>query len=67
MSTKTFFDKKQAVVVLIQIESGRGSEMNVFEQINEDHKYFKLSCDELEKKLMKYIDPDGFVGVVENV
>ena len=60
---KTFFDKKQAVTVLLQIE--KNQEINVFAQVDTKHKYFSLSCEELEKKLLNYLDEDGFAGVVE--
>lgn len=60
---KTFFDKKQAVTVLLQIETRQ--EINVFGDVDLKHKYFSLSCEELEKKLLNYIDKDGFAGVIE--
>ncbi len=60
---KTFFDKKQAVTVLLQIE--KKQEINVFAQVDTKHKYFSLSCEDLEKKLLNYLDEDGFAGVVE--
>lgn len=61
--SKTFFDKKQAVAVLLQIESKK--EINVFEKVDSSHKYFSLSCEELEKRLFKYLDEDGFAGVID--
>ncbi len=61
--SKTFFDKNQAVAVLIQIEARR--EIDVFEVVDKSHKYFKLSSKELEERLNKYLDSDGFAGVVD--
>lgn len=43
--SKQFFDKNQAVAVLIQIESNR--EINLFEVVDKNHKYFKLSVEDL--------------------
>lgn len=60
---KTFFDKNQAIAVLLQIEKSK--EVNVFEKIDVTHKYYLLSCEELEKKLLNYLDEDGFAGVIE--
>lgn len=60
---KTFFDKKQAVTVLLQIE--KKQEIDVFAKVDTGHKYFSLSCEELEKKLLNYLDEDGFAGVIE--
>lgn len=61
--SKTFFDKKQAIAVLLQIENKK--EVNVFENVESSHKYYSLSCEELEKKLFRYLDKDGFAGVVD--
>lgn len=61
--SKIFFDKNQAVAVLIQIESNR--EINFFENIDKNHKYFKLTVEELESKLSKHLDSEGFAGVVD--
>ncbi len=63
--SKQFFDKNQAVAVLIQIESNR--EINLFEVVDKNHKYFKLSVEDLEKKLSEYLDSNGFAGVVDLV
>lgn len=60
---KTFFDKKQAVTVLIQIE--KKQEINLFAEVDLKHKYFSLSCEELEKRLLNYLEEDGFAGVIE--
>lgn len=45
--SKTFFDKNQAVAVLIQVEARR--EIDVFEVVDKNHKYFKLTVEELDK------------------
>lgn len=60
---KTIFSKNQAIAVLLQIEANK--EINFFEKVDVKHKYFKWSCEDLEKKLLKYLDKDGVAGVIE--
>lgn len=61
--SKLILTKKQAIAVLEQAK--KSEEMNLFSDVDVNHPYFKLSCEELEKKLLKYIDPDSLAGVVD--
>lgn len=63
--TKQIFTKTQAVSVLVQVQ--KTNNVNIFLPVEKDNKLFKLSCDELEKKLSQHIDPDNIAGVVEEV
>lgn len=63
--SKTFFDKNQAVAVLIQVEARR--EIDVFEVVDKNHKYFKLTVEELEQRLNKHLNSEAFAGVVDIV
>lgn len=63
---KTIFSKKQAIAVILQCEKNQ-KDINLFIFVDEKHKYFSLSCEDIEKKLLKYIDEDSFAGVIEQV
>ena len=63
--SKQIFTKTQAVSVLVQVQ--KTNNVNIFLPVEKDNKLFKLSCDELEKKLSQHIDPDNIAGVVEEV
>ena len=63
--SKTFFDKNQAVAVLIQVEARR--EIDLFEVVDKNHKYFKLTVEELEQRLNKHLNSEAFAGVVDIV
>lgn len=62
--TKQIFTKTQAISVLEQAKSSKG--VDLFSPVKKDHAFYKLSCDELEKKLMQYISKDEIAGVVED-
>lgn len=63
---KTIFSKKQAITVILQCEK-KQKEIDLFAVVDEKHKYFSLSCEEIEKKLLKYVDEDSFAGVIEQI
>lgn len=56
--------KKQAVAVLVQVEN-KISNIDIFYQVKENHKLFKLTNEELEKKLNNYME--DLAGVVDEV
>ena len=56
--------KKQAVAILVQVEN-KISNIDIFYQVKENHKLFKLTNEELEKKLNKYME--DLAGVVDEV
>lgn len=62
---KNIFTKTQAVSVLNQFDNGSG-QVSIFAPVESTHKYFKHSCDELEKRLKKYLDSDSISCVVED-
>lgn len=63
--TKQIFTKTQAVSVLVQVQ--KTTNINIFLPVDKSHNLFKLSCDELEKKLRQHIDSDNIAGVVDEV
>lgn len=65
MDSKQFFNKAQAVAVLYQIEIEKKTQVDVFQKVDINHKYFSLSSEELEKKLMNYLNEDVFAGVID--
>ena len=56
--------KKQAVAILIQVEN-KINNIDIFYQVKENHKLFKLTNEELEKKLNNYME--DLAGVVDEV
>ena len=56
--------KKQAVAILVQVEN-KISNIDIFYQVKENHKLFKLTNEELEKKLNNYME--DLAGVVDEV
>lgn len=56
--------KKQAVAILVQVENNI-SNIDIFYQVKENHKLFKLTNEELEKKLNNYME--DLAGVVDEV
>lgn len=56
--------KKQAVAILVQVEN-KVSNIDIFYQVKENHKLFKLTNEELEKKLNNYME--DLAGVVDEV
>lgn len=65
---KTIFSKKQAITVIVQCESEKNPEhIDLFAIVDAKHKYFSLSCEEIEKKLLKYVEKDSFAGVIEQI
>ena len=56
--------KKQAVAVLVQVEN-KVNNIDIFYQVKENHKLFKLTNEELEKKLNNYME--DLAGVVDEV
>jgi hypothetical protein len=56
--------KKQAVAILVQVEN-KISNIDIFYQVKESHKLFKLTNEELEKKLNNYME--DLAGVVDEV
>lgn len=63
---KTIFSKKQAIAVIVQCEK-KEKDIDLFAIVDEKHKYFSLSCEEIEKKLLNYVDQDSVAGVIEQV
>lgn len=63
---KTIFSKKQAIAVIVQCEK-KQKDIDLFAAVDEKHKYFSLSCEDLEKKLLNYVDEDSFAGVIEQI
>lgn len=61
---KILLTKTQAASVLTQIYSGKSREVNPFVEIEKNNKFLSKSCEELEKKLSKFMQ--GLVGVVED-
>lgn len=51
--TKQIFTKTQAVSVLEQISQNK--QANILAEVDANHKLFKLSCDELETRLKRYV------------
>lgn len=62
--TKQIFTKTQAIAVLNQAKNNL--KINLFAPVDPKHSLYKQSCDELEKKLHKYMDPSEIAGVVED-
>lgn len=56
--------KKQAVAILVQVEN-KENNIDIFYQVKENHKLFKLTNEELEKKLNNYME--DLAGVVDEV
>ena len=56
--------KKQAVAILVQVEN-KENNIDIFYQVKENHKLFKLINEELEKKLNNYME--DLAGVVDEV
>ena len=65
--TKQIFTKTQAISILVQIQNKETQKLNLFAPVEKNHSYYKLSCNELEAKLLHHIDSDGFAGVVEEI
>lgn len=63
--TKKVFTKTQAVSILTQVKTTR--EVDLFMPVDAKNKLFKLSCEELEKELVKYIDESTVAAVVEEL
>jgi hypothetical protein len=62
---KQIFTKTQAIAVLEQAK--KSQDINLFAPVDPNHAFYKLSCDELEQKLLKYVEAEGMAGVVEEV
>jgi hypothetical protein len=62
--TKQIFTKTQAVSVLVQLKAGQ--DLDIMKPVDMKHALFKSSCDELEKRLLQYMSPEGIAGVVED-
>lgn len=63
--SKQIFTKTQAVSILEQVKNT--TEVDIFKFVDPKHKLFKLTCEELEEKLSRYISQDKIAGVVEEV
>lgn len=66
MNTKQIFTKTQAIAVLGQVKKAKTFEdIDIFAPVDPKNDLYKLSCDELEKKLHQYMHAEGIAGVVE--
>lgn len=63
--TKHVFTKRQAISILDQVKTTK--EVDIFKPVDTQHKLFKLSCDDLEKELVRYLGANQIAGVVEEV
>ena len=63
--TKHVFTKKQAVSILDQVKTTK--EVDIFKPVDAQHKFFKLSCDDLEKELTRYLGANQVAAVVEEL
>lgn len=61
---KIILTKSQAVATLHCIE--KKIDIDRFYRVQEKDKKFKLSCQELEKEIFKYIDADSVAAVVDD-
>lgn len=61
---KIILTKSQAVATLHCIENK--IDIDRFHRVQEKDKKFKLSCHELEKEILKYIDADSVAAVVDD-
>lgn len=60
---KLLLSKKQAIAILQQIKDGR--QLDPMEDISDKHPLYKLSVQELEKRIYQYIEENEIAGVVE--
>jgi hypothetical protein len=63
--TKHVFTKTQAVSVLDQVKTTK--EVDLFKPVDAKHKLFKMSCEDLEKELTRYLGANQVAAVVEEV
>ena len=63
--TKHVFTKTQAVSILDQVKTTR--EVDLFKPVDVKHKFFKMSCEDLEKELARYLGAEKIAAVVEEV
>lgn len=64
MSLKIILTKTQAISLLISMDTGQEADM--FLDISPNHKFYELSCEQLEKKVYERISEDKIAGVVED-
>lgn len=60
---KDIYTKSQAVAILSQAGTGK---VDIFKVISPNDKLFSLTCEQLEKKLLQYIDSYQLAGVVDD-
>jgi len=63
--SKQIFTKTQAISILEQIKVTR--EIDIFKPVDASNKLFKLSCEEIEKKLFEHMQEEHIAGVVEDI
>lgn len=63
MAERLLVTKYQAVSILQQIKEGK--EINVFLPVPLSNPLFKYSIEDLEKRLLQYLDEEQFAGIVE--
>lgn len=63
---KQIFTKTQAVSVLVQIKANGGRDLDMMKAVDPKHNLFSQSCEELEKKILQYMDKEGVAGVVDD-
>lgn len=61
---KKILTKNQAISVLHCIENS--IEIDIFQSVPANDKKYKLSCEELEQKLLPRLGAEQLAGVVEN-
>lgn len=64
MSLKIILTKTQAISLLISIE--KNDEPDRFLPVDPNHKFYKLSCEDLEEKIFKVISQEQVAGVVDD-
>lgn len=63
---KQIFTKTQAIAVFQQLKVNRNSEVNLLLAVEKNNSMYKLSCEDLEKKLLNYLDSAMLAGVVDD-
>lgn len=61
---KIIFTKTQAVSALVQFKAG--GEFNIHAPVDPKHNLFQHSCEELEKRMLNYVDSSQFAGVFDD-